>query len=223
MDFPDTKKYVEKIVDEPADIWDLIRYAQIGRNMNNVTHEVNNLLGAVLAYSELVQMNENVSDESNRMLDEVKNAVEKSTRILGTLTTVARQEKDHQNACAVDELLVNTLELYEFELKRNRVAVDGNYTEFSHTLVINNAWLQRSIMYLISEALALVLKSPTKLIRIHVDNTPDSCALYFLPRGCDFQSTGDSVNVGMAREMAALVDAKVIIDSEKGYGLLLNG
>ena len=47
-----------------------------GRNVNNVTHDANNLFGAIMAYSELIQM-QNSDPESDRMLQEILSAVQK--------------------------------------------------------------------------------------------------------------------------------------------------
>jgi phosphoglycerate-specific signal transduction histidine kinase len=222
MDIPDTNRHIAKIKEEKSELWDLIRHAQIGRNMNCVTHEVNNWLGAMLAYTELVQMNEEISEESNRMLDEIKGAVEKSTRLLDTITKVSRKEKDLQEECGLNELLQKTIELYDFELKKNRVDVRGNYLDSSHTLVTNIAWLQRLIMYLLSETLEQALTSPVKAIRIQIEEQLPQVRVFFLPLGNELKPDNDSFNLAMAAEMASLIHAKVMIDAEKGYGVELN-
>jgi C4-dicarboxylate-specific signal transduction histidine kinase len=222
MNIPDANTHIEKIKDNTVELWDVIRHAQIGRNMNCVTHEVNNLLGAVLAYTELVQMNETVSEESNRMMNEVKGAVEKSTRLLGTITTVARKEKDLQITCALKELLENIIELYEFDLKRNRVTLKGNYIESEHSLEVNVAWLQRAIMYLFSESLEQALTCPVKSIRIDVQQDGSPLEVYFFPVGCEVVPSENSFNIGMARELASMVHADIVVDAAKGYGIRIN-
>jgi signal transduction histidine kinase len=58
----------------------LLHQAQTGRNINNVTHDVNNLLGAIMAYAELIEMDSD-DPEVNRMLREIVTAVEKGSAI----------------------------------------------------------------------------------------------------------------------------------------------
>ena len=55
----------------------LYRYAQVGHCVSSVTHDVNNFLGAVLAYAELVGLEKNQTPEALRMLGEVMSAVRK--------------------------------------------------------------------------------------------------------------------------------------------------
>ncbi|MCH7892107.1 MAG: bacillithiol biosynthesis cysteine-adding enzyme BshC, partial [Gemmatimonadetes bacterium] len=69
------------------------KYGQVGRCVNSVTHDVNNYLGAILAYAELVSLDPGTSEDSKRMLSDIVEAVRKSSGLMSTLTSIARPEK----------------------------------------------------------------------------------------------------------------------------------
>ena len=43
------------------------KHAQVGRCVNSVTHDVNNLLGAIMAYSELLSFDPGISEDGKTM------------------------------------------------------------------------------------------------------------------------------------------------------------
>ena len=199
------------------DLWQLARYAQIGSNINSITHEVNNWLGAVLAYTELVQANETLSGDSNRMLEEVKGAVEKSSQLLGTMTTVARIERDTKQIVDMRDLLIRTVSVYDFEMKKNRVQVSGNYDSVDFSMEANEAWVQRVLMYVLSEAMEQALSSPVKSIRINVEKEDGSAAWTLQPVGASLDDAQESFNLSMAKTVATLVNADVSVNPESGF------
>ena len=48
----------------------LFRHAQVGRSVSSVTHDLNNYLGAIMAYAELAGMDKGISADTARMLGE---------------------------------------------------------------------------------------------------------------------------------------------------------
>ena len=101
----------------------LFRYSQIGQCVNSVTHDVNNLLGAIMAYSELISMDESIAADSKRMLGEVVEAVRKASGLMGNLTDIARKPRQDVRIVAPIQLMNRVIDLRRYEIT-NRSDVD---------------------------------------------------------------------------------------------------
>ncbi|NIA16378.1 MAG: hypothetical protein GWP08_20145, partial [Nitrospiraceae bacterium] len=88
----------------------LFRYGQVGRCVSSVTHDVNNVLGAIQAYSELLDLDENLSDESRRMTMQIGEGVAKCSALLGLF--LVKVLKYSSGLPAGSELLFSRLQLY---------------------------------------------------------------------------------------------------------------
>jgi hypothetical protein len=69
--------------------------------VTNVTHDANNLLSVVMAYSELIQM-DTTDSETNRMLSEMITAVERTSILFSSLTTISGS--NHPDALSVTNI-----------------------------------------------------------------------------------------------------------------------
>jgi len=131
----------------------LLHQAQTGRNINNVTHDVNNLLGAIMAYAELIEMDSD-DPEVNRMLREIVTAVEKGSAILSALTTIARPIRPSKfGVCDIKKVLKSLELLFLYEFKLNLVEFRSLIDEEVDSAKILEPVLQRALMYLLVNAL----------------------------------------------------------------------
>jgi signal transduction histidine kinase len=147
----------------------LLHLAQKGRNVNSVTHDVNNLLGAIMAYAELIEMDSDDS-EVNRMLREIVTAVEKGSAILGALTMIARPQRSEKLAvCDIKKVLKSLELLFTYEFKLNLVEFKSVIDNEVHSAKIPEPVLQRSLMYVLVNALeAFDGEEEGKGITLHV-------------------------------------------------------
>lgn len=150
----------------------IVKHAQAGRCVNGVTHDINNYLGAIMAYAELVQMDPALKAESSRMLSEILSAVRKSTSLLGTLTTIAR--KDQPNISIVDpsQLVERVLAVGDYEMKINHVSLQTTIQENMGAIILDEPRITRSLIALVMNALNLVDESEDK--RLHVSVQADA-------------------------------------------------
>ena len=96
----------------------LFRYAQIGRCVNSVTHDVNNYLGAIMAYAELIGLDAQLPDDSQRMIGEIVSAVRKSSDLINNLTD------DTENKLRYLRGLIRDLEDRLNQEERDRTSAD---------------------------------------------------------------------------------------------------
>lgn len=146
----------------------LYRYAQVGRCVSSVTHDVNNLLGAVLAYAELVQLDTNLSEESRRMLGEVMEAARRCSALVNNLTSVARKERNDISLLEPVTLMKHVLDLRRYDLKVGRISLEEHYDERVPSLVAVKARLEQAIIYLLNNAAETVEHAEERRVRVSV-------------------------------------------------------
>lgn len=130
----------------------LYRYAQVGRCVSAVTHDVNNLLGAAMAYAELVGLEEHIGDESRRMLGEIVEAMTKCSNLVGSLTAVARKDKDQVNLVDPGAVLRAACMVREYDFRINHVSLEINVQDPIASLMGDPPRLQLALMYLLLNA-----------------------------------------------------------------------
>ncbi|HNR30196.1 MAG TPA: HAMP domain-containing sensor histidine kinase [Candidatus Hydrogenedentes bacterium] len=140
----------------------LFRYAQVGRCVNGVAHDLNNYLGAVMAYAELCTLEEGLTSECNRMLGEIIGGIQKASALVNALTGVARKETTR--IAMVDPSLVvrHVLELNAYTLKTARIPVETRIEENVPCVPGNAPNLELAISYLVLNAIEALDAMPDR-------------------------------------------------------------
>ncbi len=134
----------------------LYRYSQVGHCVSSVTHDVNNFLGAILAYAELIGLEGVQTAESTRMLGEIMEAVRRSSRLIGGLTDIARRERPDIRVVRPREVVESVLDLRRYDLKVARVSVETAYAENLPDMAVDLPKLEQALIYLLSNAIEAV-------------------------------------------------------------------
>lgn len=157
----------------------VFRHAQVGRSVSSVTHDLNNYLGAIMAYAELVGMDAGLGADSARMLGEVVNAVKKSSALVASLTDVARKEKPDVRIMDPAQLAERVLDLRRYDLRVANIALETRYADGLPLLSINLPRLQLALMYLVSNAIEALDGRERKKLTVTVCKTADGVAIAF--------------------------------------------
>jgi len=132
------------------------RASQVGECVSSVAHDVNNHLGAILAYSELVQQGASLNDEARRMIGNVIKSVQKCSGLISTLTTIARREKPDVNIIALHDFLDQALDLKRHEFRVAHVALELNCPTDMPSLIVDRPKIIMALLYLLTNALEAV-------------------------------------------------------------------
>ena len=157
----------------------MYRYAQIGRCVSSVTHDVNNYLGAIMAYAELVGMDGSLSAESKRMLSEIIGAVRKSSSLVNNLTDVARKERPDVRIVDPANLMERVLDLRRYDMKVGHVALVTEYEPALGNFAVDLPKMQQAFMYLVSNAIEALEPAKIKRLEIRVCRDGDSVSFSF--------------------------------------------
>jgi two-component system, LuxR family, sensor kinase FixL len=144
----------------------LMSSAQIGRIMNGIAHDINNYLGVIMSYAELIESESNLNLESRRMIGEMTDAVELCSRMLGTLTTVSRQATGKEAECDAIDLMNRVAELFDYDVKLHRLRMLKNFHSTSLMLHVDEVRLQRILMYLLSTGIEIARETKTTVLTV---------------------------------------------------------
>ncbi len=115
-------------------VTELEKFAQLGNLFLGLTHDLNNILSAIVGYSELA-LSENKSEDGavlNKKLDtRIKNilaTVINCNRLLSNISSLAKSSKDLENELIdIDELIDAVIELFSASLTQSRIIIEKNY------------------------------------------------------------------------------------------------
>ena len=128
------------------------KLAAIGMLAANIAHEINNPLGGILAYSQLLKMNFKESDTVYSDLKEIESACQRSKNIISNLMDFSRDtSKDTKVIFPARKLIDDTLPLINICLKSHKLSFNMNGNE--QLLISGNmGQLQQVLFNLITNA-----------------------------------------------------------------------
>lgn len=145
---------------------DLFTASQVGRCVNSVTHDVNNLLGAIMAYGELVGLDAGLEEESQRMLADMMTAIRKSSALMGQLTSIAREERDLATSVRMHQFLDRSLDLRRYDIKVQQIALEVSAEPDERFWTVDEPKLTRALLYLISNAIEATVDTTPRVISL---------------------------------------------------------
>lgn len=221
-----------------AQLVQLHRYAQVGKCVNGVTHDINNLLGAAMAYAELASFDERISPDTSRMLGQIVEGITKCSQLISSLTSIARRDRLDINLVSPDRLMDDVLTLRDYELKMKQIAVEKVYDPDIGAMLLDLPKVKVALIYLLVNAQDAVSEKPDRRIRITINGleefvefriwdsggglSPEHLESAFLPL-TSYWGDGEHVGLGLfaARQVAELHEGSLTYAPETGFCLRL--
>ena len=145
----------------------LFRYGQVGRCVNSVAHDVNNFLGVVLNYAELIDMDSDLTPEAQRMVGEIVEGVRKCSALLGILTSIARKDRPNVSVVNPSKLAKDVLDLRRYDIRVNQIHLDEQL-DCQASVGLDLPKVELSLVYLISNAIEAVGDCEDRRIKVKV-------------------------------------------------------
>lgn len=216
---------------------DLFRYAQVGFCVNGVTHDINNFLGAMMAYSELIGMESSLSPDTKGMVEQVVNATAKCGELTGAFTNIARRQLASEAAVDFNRLLQTASALRNYDCKMNSVKLELELDSGSVTLVTDLPKLQLAFVYLLINAQEAAQEAAEKRVRLRTVANPEGVAVEFWNPGMPataeeatpwftpYYTTKESPHMGLgltaAHEIVQSLGGSLTYEPERGLVLFI--
>lgn len=215
----------------------LYRYAQVGRCVSSVTHDMNNFLGAIMAYAELIGMDTPLEGEPARMLHEIVDGVKKCSGLVNDLTAIARKERRDVSLLNPADLVRRTLNLRRYDFRVGQIELTETFAPDIGDLIVDRPRLEQAVIYLLNNALESVLGTDGAAARIEVKKEPGYVVIEIADSGppippplCDrifepFMSTKTDEHIGLgltiARRTAEYHGGSLVYNPSSGFVLTL--
>ena len=216
----------------------IFRYAQVGRCVNGVTHDINNHLGAAMAYAELALMDDGVNEETQQTIEKIITAVDKCAKLVSTLTGVARPLSDNTNMVDLNTLVRGVLLLRDYAFRVAKIEVTCDLADNLPSAVADGPKIQLALLYLMLNAEECIQDAQVKgaiSIRSYRDanglfvevknnggSIPESIAAEVFELHTSSKQN-DSIGMGLAlaRTMAQTQNGDLTYDAARGFVLCL--
>lgn len=219
-----------------ARLLQLHRRAQVGGCVSGIAHDINNLLGAAMAYAELVSYDEGISPDSAKMLNQVVDGISKCSRLVSTLTSISRRDRLDVSLASPEQLVDEVIVLRDYEFKLKRVAVERIVAADLPTISVDMAKLKLALVFLLVNAQEALESTDDKKVRITLDHEDGNVRFHvwdsgpgLSPEGVEeaftpFQTSwpdGDHMGLGLysARKIAELHGGDLTYTLEGGFCL----
>jgi two-component system, NtrC family, sensor kinase len=150
-------------------LMDAFRHIQVGQCVSSVTHDVNNHLGVIMAYAEILALDLKLGEESQSMLDEIVSGVHRSSALINSLTDIARDRKRPDvRVMSLDQLLSRVLDLQRYDFKVRHIELEEKVCSGLPTMAMDLARLQLAFLHLIRNTLDALEDVEEKRARVTV-------------------------------------------------------
>lgn len=220
-------------------LWHLFRQAQAGRCVSGVSHDLNNHLGAVLAFAELLLLEGDLSPEARELAESQIDAVSRGIRLVANLTKIARPRQSQNDMTDLRAVTESALVLREYAQRSQKIAVEWICGEGLPNLCGDAPQLQTALVCLLLNAEeALAGESPgNRRLRLRLARDGDALRLSVWNSGpvipaeereavfAPLTTTKDGHHAGcglaLARQIAESHGGTLEYTPEEGFILLL--
>jgi len=141
------------------------KLAAVGELVGSVAHELNNKLGPILGYAELMQRSAK-DDKSRHRLRVIEDSALKAKSIIEALLGFSRHRKPLRSYFSLNKVLKDALSLMEFQLKKNEVKMELHLADDLPDLFADSVQVQQILVNLLKNAYEAVQTLDDKKIEI---------------------------------------------------------
>jgi signal transduction histidine kinase len=158
-------------------LYRIFRDHQVGLCVNSTAHDINNLLGAILSYAELVEMAGDLPGETARMVGQIGVAAKRCGALVQFLTDIARREQPDRSMLDIAPFVGHALDLRRHDFRVAQVRLEFDEAGGDRTIMAHAQKLQMALLYLLANALEAVADSKGAKVRVTLATQTDSVAI----------------------------------------------
>lgn len=151
------KKKIENQLQEIRDLQSQLiqveKMASIGQLAGGIAHELNNPLGSILGFSQILVKETQEEDPKKQDLRRIERAAYRCKKIIESLLSFARQRDTDFKETGLNDVLEDTLSLCENQLKKSRIEVIRQFSPDAPKILGDANQLQQVFTNLIVNAI----------------------------------------------------------------------
>lgn len=156
------------------------KLSTIGEMVSGIAHEINNPLAGVMGLSQLLQIQPNLPDAVRKNVDKIFTYTDRAKRIIQNLLTFARAHKPEKIQVNINQLIEQTLEMHEYNMKTNDIAVEKDFGIGIPDIVVDMYQLQQVIFNIINNAYQALLEyDRTRIFTVKTEMNNDALLITF--------------------------------------------
>ncbi len=213
----------------------LFRYGQVGRCVNALAHDMNNCMGAALAYLELVSFEADLSPNGKRMVAEAVNTIKDGSHLMRTFTGIARKDRPRFTLLDFGKVVQGAVEIRKYDIKVARIELDIEIAQGVPSIFADGPKLTTALVYLLLNAEEALEGRDEPRIHVAMEDSGADLQVYVWNSGPvipeqergrifePFYTTKQGLHVGLgltfARTIAEAHKGSLIYDPESGFKL----
>lgn len=228
-------KNIEKRRLMEAQIAQADKLASIGELSSGVAHEINNPLGIILGYSQLLLRNESKASPLYEDLKTIEKQVENCKTIVEDLLRFARTSPPRKETNDIHQLIEDVLKFLQPHFDPNKITITKNYDREIAPMLLDEKRIKQVIMNLIMNARHAIGDSGTievatrtapyrHKISIIISDTGHGIEKKYLPRIFDpfftTKPTGEGTGLGLSVSYGIIKNhgGTISVNSRPGKG-----
>ena len=156
------------------------KLSTIGEMVSGIAHEINNPLAGIMGLTQLLQIQSELPDIVRKNVDKIFSYTDRSKRIIQNLLTFARAHKPEKTPVNINQLIEQTIEMHEYNMKTNNIKIVKNMDLGLPEVVADMYQLQQVFFNIINNAYqALIEENKEKCFTVSTKESNNKVVVSF--------------------------------------------
>ncbi|MCH7783497.1 response regulator, partial [candidate division KSB1 bacterium] len=192
------------------------KLATVGQLVAGVAHELNNPLAIIMGYADLMISDEEADGKFISRLEKIHLATMRCAKIVNNLLKFSQKSKIEKKVVNINDLIRETLELFEYQFKVNDIKVKRKLQEDLPTTLCDPQQIQQVFLNLISNSYdAMAKQDDNKSFEVIAKLKNDMIVI-------EFRDTGPGINKVNQRKLFEPFFTTKEVGKGTGLGLSLS-
>ncbi|MCD6460931.1 response regulator [bacterium] len=158
------------------------KLASFGKLLTGITHELNNRISPVLAYSQLL-LSQSTNRRHKDWLSKIENSAKSVKSIVESLLYFSGTAKQHNEDININKIIDNTLSLFRYKFKSSNIHIEKNLKKDIPPLKADKNQINKVILNIISNSLEAMDDYHGGTLYISTNEFDDLCEIVIKDTG----------------------------------------